>query len=99
VAASAEELQRKLATAAVTLTQQGEAVDQGSGANVLDGPLQALLHFVRELRKCPGAPALRAGDVVTTGTWTDAWPVAPGEVWTARFDAPLSALEVRFTAA
>ena len=98
-AASAAELERKLATAAVTLTQQGEAVDQGRGANVLDGPLHALHHFVQELRSCPGAPSLCAGDVVTTGTWTNAWPVGPGELWTARFDAPLSALEVRFTAA
>jgi adenine phosphoribosyltransferase len=60
-------------------------------------PLHALLHFVRELRACPGAPALRSGDVVTTGTWTNAFAVAPGETWTARFDAPLSPLEVRFT--
>ena len=36
-----------------------------------------------------GAPDLRPGDVVTTGTWTDAWPVTPGETWTAQFDAPL----------
>lgn len=36
---------------------------------------------------------------ITTGTWTNAWPVAPGEVWTARFDAPLSPLEVRFSGA
>jgi len=91
-------LDRKLAAAAVTLTRDGEAIDQGRGANVLDGPLHALLHFVRELRACPGAPALRAGDVVTTGTWTNAFAVAPGETWTARFDAPLTPLEVRFTA-
>ena len=90
-------LERKLAAAAVTLTRDGEAIDQGRGANVLDGPLHALLHFVRELRACPGAPALRAGDVVTTGTWTNAFAVAPGETWTARFDAPLPPLEVRFT--
>ena len=98
VAADAARLERKLARAAVTLTRDGDAVDQGSGANVLDGPLHALLHFVRELRACPGAPALQAGDVITTGTWTNAWPVAPGETWTARFDSPLPPLEVRFTA-
>ena len=97
VAGDAAMLERALAGAAVTLTREGEALDQGRGANVLDGPLHALLHFVQELRACPGAPALRAGDVITTGTWTDAWPVAPGQVWTGRFDAPLSPLEVRFT--
>ena len=73
-------------------------IETGRGTNVLDGPLQALQHFVRELRACPGAPALQPGDVVTTGTWTDAWPVAVGERWRADFDAPLSAsLAVRFT--
>lgn len=98
VAADGAALERKLAAAGVTLTRDGEAIDQGRGANVLDGPLHALLHFVRELRACPGAPALQAGDVVTTGTWTNAWPVAPGEAWTARFDSPLPPLQVRFAA-
>jgi len=86
-----------LAAARITLTRNGEPVDTGVGANVLDGPLHALLHFVRALRDCPGATDLQAGDVVTTGTWTDAWPVAPGEQWRAGFDAPLSPLVVRFT--
>jgi hypothetical protein len=49
------------------------------------------------LRALPGAPDLQAGDVVTTGTWTDAWPVRRGERWTAQFDAPLSPLTVVFT--
>lgn len=99
VATGAQALERKLAAACVTLAREGEAVDEGFGANVLDGPLHALLHFVNELRACPGAPALQAGDVITTGTWTNAWPVAAGQVWTAHFDAPLSPLQVRFTAA
>lgn len=98
VAPDGAALERRLAGAGVTLTRDGEAIDQGRGANVLEGPLHALLHFVRELRACPGAPALQAGDVITTGTWTNAYAVAPGETWTARFDAPLSPLEVRFTA-
>jgi 2-keto-4-pentenoate hydratase len=59
--------------------------------------LDALLDLVRTLRACPGAPDLQAGDVVTTGTWTDAWPVAPGELWRARFSKPLTSLAVRFT--
>lgn len=96
IAPDAAQLEAMLAAAAVTLERAGEAVDRGTGANVLDGPLHALLHFVQEMRNCPGAPELQPGDVVTTGTWTDAWPVAPGEHWRARFDAPLPALEVRF---
>ena len=85
-----------LAQARLDLCRDGQQVEQGAGANVLDGPLLALAHFVAELRACPGAPDLVPGDVVTTGTWTDAWPVLPGQTWTAAFSAPLHALSVRF---
>ena len=63
---------------------------------MLDSPLRALHHFLGELRQCPGAPELLPGDVVTTGTWTDAWPIAAGEAWRADFSAPLPALAVEF---
>jgi len=42
------------------------------------------------------AARLGAGDVVTTGTWTDAWPVKAGERWATRYDSVLPALEVEF---
>jgi 2-keto-4-pentenoate hydratase len=98
-AANAAELDPWLATARVKLfksnpdagpevgRQAERLIDEGSGANVLDSPLRALQYFVRELAQCPGATALQPGDVVTTGTWTDAWPVQPGECWTAQFSA------------
>lgn len=97
LADDAQALGQCLAAARITLSCGGRQVDQGVGANVLDSPLHALQHFLAELRSCPGAPALQPGDVVTTGTWTDAWPVAPGETWTAAFDAPLSGFKVTFT--
>lgn len=96
VAANAEDFEQRLATAGIALFRNGEVREQGRGANVLDGPLHALRHFLQALRSCPGAPDLRAGDVVTTGTWTDAWPVTPGEVWEARFEAPLPHLKITF---
>ena len=77
-------------------TAVGTLVERGQSSNVLDGPLLALLHFLNELRQCKGAPDLMPGDVITTGTWTDAWPVAAGETWRAEFDAPLSALSLKF---
>lgn len=85
-----------LSSAHVILEKDLQTVEEGQGSNVLDSPLRALQHFAQILRACPGAPDLRAGDVVTTGTWTDAWPVRPGERWTARFSAPLGELSVRF---
>jgi 2-keto-4-pentenoate hydratase len=88
--------EQALAAARVTLERGDVAVDQGTGANVLDGPLHALLHFLQALRNYPGAPDLQPGDVVTTGTWTDAFAVAPGGRWRARFDAPLAPLTIEF---
>jgi 2-oxo-3-hexenedioate decarboxylase len=96
IAEDAMRFEQRLAHARVTLKTDGREVDDGVGANVLDGPLHALLHFLHALRACPGAPDLNPGDVVTTGTWTDAWPVTPGEQWVAEFDPPLQRLEVTF---
>ena len=96
VASTAEAFEQRLAATGVALCHGSEVVERGVGANVLDGPLHALHYFLRELRECPGAPDLQAGDIVTTGTWTDAWPVKPGERWAGQFDAPLSRLEVGF---
>ena len=87
----------QLAAATISLARNGQRMDQGVGANVLDGPLHALAHFLAALRDCPGAADLQPGDVVTTGTWTDAWPVQRGEHWRADFGAPLEPLAVRFT--
>ena len=96
VAACAEALEQQLAAATVSLVHDGKQIEQGQGANVLDGPLHALHYFMQELRNCPNAVDLKAGDVITTGTWTDAWPVSAGQTWSAQFSAPLSGLEVRF---
>jgi 2-oxo-3-hexenedioate decarboxylase len=39
---------------------------------------------------------VQAGDVVTTGTITDAWPLAPGQRWNTRLsDARLSPLSLQ----
>ena len=74
-------LAKDLSSLRISLYCDGQQKDEGLGANVLDGPLQALLYFIQELRSLPGAPALRPGDLITTGTITDAHPVKPGETW------------------
>jgi 2-oxo-3-hexenedioate decarboxylase len=96
IATDAQAFAQRLANAQVRLLKNGELVEQGQGANVLDSPLHALHHFMQTLRACPGAPDLKAGDVITTGTWTDAYAVAAGETWTAQFDAPLGTLSLSF---
>jgi 2-keto-4-pentenoate hydratase len=96
IASAAQDFCTKLAACTTQLSQDGKAQDQGAGANVLGDPLHALQHFLQTLRQCPNAPDLLPGDVITTGTWTDAWPVAAGQTWNADFGAPLSRLELRF---
>ena len=39
--------------------------------------------LVEELARNPAAPPLSPGEIVTTGTLTDAMPVRPGETWTS----------------
>ena len=96
LASSAAALQAMLAENEVSLLRQGALVERGSGTNVLGDPLQALMHFVRELRSCPDAPDVSPLDVVTTGTWTDAWPVSPAQTWQADFSSVLPSLTVTF---
>ena len=44
-----------------------------------------------------GAPPLAAGELISTGTMTDAHPVAPGETWRTELSGlPLAGLELRF---
>jgi 2-oxo-3-hexenedioate decarboxylase len=75
-----------------------ELIDTGVGANVLGSPAQALAHLVRVLAAQPNSPALAAGEIVTTGTITDAWPVTPGQTWTSDYGAlGLAGLTLSFT--
>ena len=94
-ATNASELVQRLAQSTVRLVCDGKVQLQGHGSLVLDSPLQALHHFVAALHACPGAPLLLPGDVVTTGTWTDALPVQAGQTWRAEFDAPIPSLQLQ----
>ena len=90
------ELQARLPDVRMELYRADALVDHGVGANVLDSPLAALEHLVRLLEK-QGAAALEAGELVTTGTLTDAHPVAPGEKWSTRIHGlELPGLSIEF---
>jgi 2-oxo-3-hexenedioate decarboxylase len=82
----------------VELLKEAAVVDHGVGANVLDSPLLALGHLVEVLAKQPGAASLAPGEIISTGTITDAHPVLPGETWSTQLRGlPLPGLTVRFT--
>jgi 2-oxo-3-hexenedioate decarboxylase len=81
----------------IDLFRNGALVDRGAAANVLDGPLLALRHLAETLAQDELSPALAAGEIVTTGTLTRAFPVAAGEEWNTRLTGiPLEAARIRF---
>ena len=83
--ASRDAFAAALATFELTLRRGEAVIDRGVGANVLDSPALALAHLARVLADQPAMPPLVGGELVTTGTITDAWPVAPGETWSSDY--------------
>ncbi len=82
----------------ISLYRDDVLVDRGQAKNVLDGPLSALRHLNDLLATDRHNPALIAGEIVTTGTVTRAFPVAPGGTWrTELHGIALPAMHIRFT--
>ena len=79
------------------LMRDGEVMQTGRGENVLGSPLEALAYLVRVLAVSQPPRPLTAGELVTTGTITDALPLLPGERWHTRLhglDLPGMELQV-----
>jgi 2-oxo-3-hexenedioate decarboxylase len=81
------EVAQLLETFTATLLRDSRAVDTGTGANVLDSPLRALVELARLTASRADFPPLGAGELITTGTITRAFPVAAGETWRAEYGA------------
>jgi len=97
VASRSDEWARELSRFEIDLFRNGDLADHGVAANVLDGPLFALRHLAETLARDPQSPPLAAGEIVTTGTLTRAFPVAAGEEWTTQLTGiPLEAARLRF---
>jgi 2-oxo-3-hexenedioate decarboxylase len=81
----------------VTLNGSDGARREGRGSNVLGGPLTALQFLVDEIARYPGNEPLGAGEIVTTGTLTDAMPIAAGQHWTTEIAGiDVRGISVRF---
>jgi 2-oxo-3-hexenedioate decarboxylase len=78
---SIPECAKRLREFRIALRRGGEQVAEGGGANVLDSPLLALAHLVHALAGLPQFPPIGAGEIVTTGTLTPAFPIRSGETW------------------
>jgi 2-keto-4-pentenoate hydratase len=93
-----EEISQLLPKFELSLSCDRSVVDRGVGANVLGGPAHALTHLIRVLLDDPAASRLASGEVVTTGTITDAQPIAAGESWTSDYGAlGLDGLTITFS--
>ncbi len=75
---------RSLAAATCQLLLDGVVTGTGSGADVLGGPLDALHWLLKGL-----PDGLRAGEIVTTGTLTQAMPLQPGQRWEHRLSGSI----------
>ena len=83
--------------AALRLDLHGEGLlkESGQASIVLDGPLHALRTWLDAMAQHTPFWTVQPGDVVTTGTITDAWPLLPGQRWnTVLSDGRLSALSL-----
>ena len=79
---SFEALGESLAALRLELFRGDTKIDEGVGSVVLDGPLTALRLWVDAMAGQSHGWLIASGDVVTTGTLTDAWPLLPGQTWT-----------------
>lgn len=91
-----ETLSRQLADFKLSLLRNNVFVEEGAGKNCLRSPALCIEELVRAAAK-RGDP-LRPGEIISTGSLTDAKPIAAGEEWRAELNGlPLSSLRVQFT--
>ena len=89
--------ERDLINVGVSLYRGGKMEEAGTGANVLDGPVSAIRYLHSGLSKIKNQDFLSTGDIITTGTMTDAKPILSKENWSAKFDGVLkSELNLEF---
>jgi 2-oxo-3-hexenedioate decarboxylase len=79
--ASIPDCVEKLAAFRIVLARDGVPQVEGGGANVLDSPLLAFAHLAALLARQDRFEPVAAGEIVTTGTLTDALPAHPGDTW------------------
>jgi 2-keto-4-pentenoate hydratase len=80
----AKDWRRTLPKFEVELYCDGKLMDRGYGSNVLEGPLSAVRYLMELLARDPDNPPLAAGEIISTGTLTRAFPVKAGETWTTK---------------
>ena len=70
----------------ISLSRDGQHVEDGRGTNVLGSPLKAMAHLAAVIGAQGERAALAPGEIVTTGTITLAYPIRAGETWSFTVD-------------
>ena len=97
VSADRPRWQEALRTFSIEMTEANGDKRSGHGRDVLGGPIQALRFLVKELERYPGGRPLAAGEIVTTGTLTEAMAARRGQSWsTAISGIGIDGLRLRF---
>lgn len=99
--ASRHHLVEVLADSSVSLSRSdGEEFTlcaAGFGCDVMGSPVYALKHLHRLLVANPQFPPLAAGEIICTGAWAEAFPLAAGQTWLTAFSGvSLPGLSISF---
>jgi 2-oxo-3-hexenedioate decarboxylase len=89
-------LVEQLAAFQLRLLKNGQVVEEGSGRNSLRSPALCLAELANAILRRTGAAPLAAGELISTGTLTNAPPIAAGEVWSIALEGlPVPSLTLR----
>jgi 2-keto-4-pentenoate hydratase len=68
------------------LSKGGELIEEGSGKNSLRSPALCLAELASAILRQSGAEPVSAGELISTGTLTNAQPIAAGQTWEVALD-------------
>lgn len=87
------------ATVSLSCRTEEDAILKAAGFcnDLLDSPLHALMQLHALLQTQPDFAPLQAGEIITTGTWTEAYPIQAGQTWITAFSGiALQGLTITF---
>ena len=74
-----------LAEASVSVSCDERIIGAGYGNNIMLNPLNALWYLHKLINSQLQFPKLQAGEIITSGTWTNSYSIKPGQTWTTAF--------------
>lgn len=81
----------------LSLSCNDTLISAGFGSDLLESPLHAVWHLQQLLKHQPETTTLQAGEIISTGTWTDLPTICAGQTWISAFSgANLTGIAVSF---